>query len=612
MRIRYYILLFLFCLSANAVFGQFGVPNTGNGTSNKIEELYVPDTVNIKYYRFHTPDVKYAYQDSTLDEHFHQIDPARNRDFEYLNLGNIGSSAYPIIFQKNSKMGFYIGQNQYDLYNYTVDNVRIYEPSSPFVNARFSPFGDETTFVVKTDFARKFKDGTSISINYDRIKQGGKYTNQNTYITNFASTFSFNIKKYHGRLLLISNVNQENINGGVSDINQVLLSQYQSRSLVDVNLSSALRRNQERTILSQHRYDFSKHMTIGTDLGYSAQYYKYSDINKSGASFYGNYWIDDRGVRQYIKVNTFKASPYLLFKYKSSYLRTGIHYDHIRINDEVKKEYKNQLLAFATGSVKFSKGLALDYDGKIGLGSATGLLDLKGSVEIDLKKNLKLSGGANIFRHQPSYIAERVSLNHQSVYTNNFKNPYGLELFTHLEIPFLNAKIGAKQTTINNAIYYDAQGMPTQYDKTFNVISLMATQRLDLWKIHMENTVAYQITNTNLYGNPKLYTKHNLFFETNMYSKNLLLRIGGEVRLIPQYTMQGFSPVVGAFTYTGQSSSLYPRGDVYITARISKFRAFFKYNNIGKVFNNAVEYNVLNHPQYDNRFRMGVAWMLLN
>ena len=75
----------------------------------------LPDTLKLQYFYLSDITKYYDFVDSTLDNFFHQYDPAKRRPIDYLNLGNAGSAARNMQFESNPYIGFSSGMNQYDL-----------------------------------------------------------------------------------------------------------------------------------------------------------------------------------------------------------------------------------------------------------------------------------------------------------------------------------------------------------------------------------------------------------------------------------------------------------------------------------------------------------------
>ena len=60
------------------------------------------------------------------------------------------------------------------------------------------------------------------------------------------------------------------------------------------------------------------------------------------------------------------------------------------------------------------------------------------------------------------------------------------------------------------------------------------------------------------------------------------------------------------------SNANYYSADFYILGKVSKFRIFFKFENIQEYLNNRLNYLAVFHPQFDNRMRLGFRWLLLD
>ncbi len=61
---------------------------------------------------------------------------------------------------------------------------------------------------------------------------------------------------------------------------------------------------------------------------------------------------------------------------------------------------------------------------------------------------------------------------------------------------------------------------------------------------------------------------------------------------------------------TDTSLPFYPASNLFISVRISSFRAMFIMENFSQYFRNDYNFDIVNHPQFDPKFRMGFRWLL--
>ncbi len=632
MKIHLYIIAILTVISIHDLSAQvrnsMDYARMSQARNDSIAKSNLPDTIILRYFKLSDITTFYDFQDSTLDNFFHQYDPAKRRWIDYQNLGNAGSASRAQTYESNPYIGFDEGLNQYDLYNFKLDDFRFYENNTPLTNVFFTPVSGQQNFVIRSDFARSFNDGTSISLNYRRIRQQGFYTNQLTKTTNFGVSLRYQSenKRYTGFLSMLSNVNEEGQNGGITQFaRDSLLMQpgFGDRSLVPILTDDAQTRHQQKQYSLINYYQLNKpeksniQYLLRYDLKYDARYYKFTDPNTSNAQdsiAYGLFNKEDRGIRFYNKINKISNAFYA---YASNgerlNIRAGIVYDRYSIDQlGIDSNFDNLFLDFK-GDVPITKSLAIKSIGQLGIGEGAGDFHLRGSLNLDIGSWIDINGGAAFYRYTPDLMSRSLILNSRPIWQeNNFTKPVGSDLFGEFEIPKLKIKGAIKQSLVTNAIYYDATSTVVQSDDIFSSTSITLMNEIRFRKIGMENYALLQIFNDNIYNLPTVHSKHNIHITGYLFDKALFARMGTEVRLTPSHTGASFSPVTGNFFQSSETIDFYPMTDVYFTGKVKTFRFFIRFENINNIFSNKVAYQIVNYPQFDFKFRFGVSWLLLN
>ena len=599
---------------------QSFIPDSLQGQS----ESKLPDTIKLKY--FYLSDIKtyYDFKDSTLDHFFHQYDPAKRRVIDYLNLGNAGSAARNMQFESKPYIGFDSGLNQYDLYNYTLEDFRFFDNNVPLSDVFFTPVGGQQNFVIRSDFTRNFSDNTSLSLNYRRIRQQGFYSNQLTKTTNFGASIRY--KGFGDRLTgfvsMISNVNEEGHNGGVTADSFFTKPVFADRINIPTFIDDGQTRHQQKMYSLINYYQLNKPKTSNVqlllryDFTLDRRYYKYTDVTtdaENDINYYGDFYIEDRGIRSYIRVNRVRNAFYAYAgDGKKLDIRGGIVYDRYSI-DETGIEYgfDNVFIDFQ-GDVPITKSLSILSEARLGLLDGTGDFNAKGSLKIDVGKWIELNGGASFYRYTPNLTQRSLVLNGREFWKNDFSKPIGSDLFGEFFIPVLKLRGKVNQSLITNAIFFDQEGLPAQANEIFSATTLSLSNEIRFRKVGMENYLLFQVFSDNIYKLPTFHSKHNLHIQGYLFKRALFARLGAEVRLTPSYVGARYNPVIGNFYQSDQILDFYPMTDLYITGKIKKFRFFLRWENIINSFNNDVQFQTINYPQFDFKFRFGVSWLLFN
>jgi len=584
----------------------------------------MPDSLKLKYFLLSDIKTYYDFKDSTLDNFFHQYDPAKRRPIDYLNLGNVGTAARSMQFESKPYIGFNSGLNQYDLYNYVLEDFRFFENNVPLSDVFFTPVGGQQNFVIRSDFTRDFSDNTSLSLNYRRIRQKGFYTNQLTKTTNFAASIRFKgfNDRYTGFVSMISNVNEEGHNGGVLTDTLFANSLYANRANIPTVIDDGQTRYQQKLYSLINYYQLNKpeksniQLLLRYDFNLDRRYYKYTDIttdSEQASNYYGQFLLEERGIRSYINVNKIRNAFYAYAgDGKKLDIRGGIVYDRYSIDETgISSSFDNAYLDFQ-GDVPITKALFILSEAKLGLLDGSGDFFAKGSLNVDLGKWIELNSGASFYRYTPNLTQSSLVINGIQLWKNEFAKPIGSDFFGEFYIPIVKLKGKINQSLITNALYYDTEGTPTQLEEIFSATSLSLANEFRIGKFGMENYLLFQVFNDNVYKLPTFHSKHNVHIQGYLFKRALFARLGAEIRLTPSYEGVAFNPVIGSFYQSDQTLDFYPMTDVYFNGKIKRFRFFLRFENVVNLFEDKVQFQVANYPQFDFKFRFGVSWLLFN
>jgi hypothetical protein len=576
-----------------------------------------PDSIMLDYFSLSDINDRKPFSDTIIDIFFPMYDPSRKSWKEHFNLGNTGSASFPILYEKHIPVGTNYGFNSYRPYRMTEQSFKFFDVNVPLLNFYFTPVGGQQNFVIKTDFARSFKDGIKMSLNYDRINQEGFYQSQDLKHTNFGLSVWYHHPKSKQDLFLtfINSVQSENHNGGVKERDDLLGEFGRLRLSAPVNLTVAESRFQHRTCHIQHHYRLqdSLHNNTGIELisrlKLQSGYYKYSDANAlKNASFYGDLLIEDRGLRNYLGYTQLQLKSELKGSLSNGISgQVGIDYRLHRLDFEANKETRNDL--FLTGLAKIPIGDKLNLDGNawIGLGSSSGDFLIDAATQISFSEQLSLKGKASFYRHQHPIQAQKLYINETLVWENNFSKPFGTKVRGEINLPLFKSKIGFQQVLERNTLYYNSLS-PQIAEDLYSVSQADVYFKLSLWNIHLENFVAYQTFSDNLYHLPNLYYKFNTYWHIEPFGGKIKMNIGLDGKIIGPYDRINFSPLLSTF-YSGTGRSLYePFGDLYVAGQVNSFRFFVRYENIGDLAQERIYYHIGNYPQFDRKLRLGIAW----
>ncbi len=631
MRNNFFLLLFfLFAISGFSqsrppagVGSARGSSSNSQDQNNEVEEDSIKTPFHYLYYRVKTPNVIITEADTSLNNYFNDIETAKRTKFNNLNTGNNGSSLKTPIFDFKSTSGFNTGFNQYDDYNYTIDSFKFFKTEKTFSDLYFSQIlGNQNNFEVGAKFGQKYSGGTRLAINYRRILQVGFYNGQATKTTNFAtgiSFYAFKSKVKFTTLAFINN-NNENHNGGI-DFNGLNLSRpvYSLRTNVPTILNEAATRYAYNDFYFITEYALKKTSpdsfsgNFGHIFSYkngSNKFYDKSIDDANDSIFYKQYNVDKRGIRTLSNLTQISNEFFINGGIKWANGRLSLIYDLFTYTDKESKNI-NDITAKFVGNINVGKAFILNTETKLGLGANIGSLSAKGFANINLGKSLVLNADGEFFRSTVAQNLNSFFLNTEAVYTHDFISPVGTRLNGAISIPFLKTTISFGQNLISNFIYRDEKAMPKQDSSLLSSTSISLNNHIKLWKFNLETNVFNQTINKEYLALPNQYLKSNFYFESPLFAKVLLLRLGVEYKYIPAFTLPSYDPVSGSYYNKNQIEKTSFQGmDVYLSGKVSKFRIFVKYENLLSLFDNKIHYLTINNPVFDPKIRLGIRWIL--
>jgi hypothetical protein len=575
------------------------------------------------YHHLTNIQVKKAFRDTALDVEGFFYDKANNPRNLRATLGNHGSASTPLIYNVGRATGFNMGHRQYEQYDLTLDSFKFFEVNRPYADLSFSPiWGTQQDFVVGANYAQGFSDNTALSLNYTRLSHDGSYKSAANQSTNF----SLGVKKkwmkerMNSYVTLISNVNRESINGGITDQNLLTQPSYNFRSRVPVRLEGANLRNDKKSYGLHNFYRLGDTIAkegdflVSHSLTFEREIYKFYDFTSSNLpGFYKDFLVDDRGVRVYNNVsrikNNFNIFGGLGQRFKG---RVGLLHELIRISDDVNSRTRNDITASGEGDLRLSKNITIALNGRFGLGSNIGTFDFNGATSLNIAKLGRLDFGARLFNLEGPLVYEGILVNGQSIFSNSQLFTNGLTLFGDLEINSTKSKISLSQSVINNTLVFGADYKPKLIDGAMVQWVGKVEQSLKFRKWNTYHLGVLQQYSSREIRLPSWYTYNTAYWRSRVFRKVLDLKIGADILLIPRHKGMNYFPLLGQFYNADVEIPQLNQSSIYLHGKISAFRFFVRFENVESYVRSNVDFQVGTNPLLDSRMRVGLRWILLD
>ena len=708
--------------SGSGGFGNYG--NSGNsGSPRQSQRDASRDTLSkdVFYYYAENAEKKTLFQDSSK-LNFHLYDPVRQAEYEYVNLGNLGSAHRPIVFQPRFRKGFDAGFHSYDLYLTKPSDIRYYQSEKAYSDISFSQTSQEKA-AFSADFSKPVGKDAALGIRYRNIRNTGQYNHQAARTNSFSGTYSYQSKnkKYSSYFNFTTNTVEQKENGGVVVTDSVTLrkgliavgrpvnttsgeSRYferninytqfyllqktpkvkevaptkedSLRAMVTQPIADSLAQDKEDSLRTQPVVKDSiaqevpkqvdqkvptnnkrpplaqrggkrpaptvatpsaiaptvsatgRKFTLKHNLSLRRNTYKYVDENN--LSYYGDFLLDDRGVRNFIQTdqieNTFSIRTTKLTKDNSGsiygakteiaptqkdLIEAGINHTFTKLSQEPIDSTINNVFLF--GKIQFtpSERLNVKAYGHFGALKQIGDYYLKGDFLWDSKKLGKIEFSLTNQLYTPSLLQRQFYVTAQNAWQNNFKKVFENSLSASYTLPKLKTDLTANYHLIDNYIYYNQQAQPQQLSEGLNIFQLSVNNQIDVGRFHLQNTLYFQQATQEVIRIPQIYSIHRLYMDLKLF-KVMESHLGGEVRLNTPYRPDNFQPLTSQFFLQDTEVPFYPIVDVFFNFRIQQFRFFIIGENLLHFTTPDFHYNTYTYPIPDLQVRFGFRWLFLD
>ncbi len=222
-----------------------GIPNRSSGpapkgATSRADSLGfkhrddLADSITI-YYRY-LDSILPSRIDSSLDD-FNRIYPI---PADYVDLGNTGTAAFPIMFTPTLTAGWDPGLHAFDLYQFTLDDTRFFKTTRPYTQLTYL-LGSGKEQVIDVQHTQNIKPTWNAGLQYRLISSPGYFLNQNSNHNNyrFFSSYQGKRKRYSSYFVLLGNKLTVSENGGIADDAFLADANRKNRFTVPINLGAS-------------------------------------------------------------------------------------------------------------------------------------------------------------------------------------------------------------------------------------------------------------------------------------------------------------------------------------------------------------------------------------
>ncbi len=642
-------------------------------TSRHREELSVSENPKIKpYIDLWYLNGYGAFRDSTrldtLQDFYHIYHPVFENT---LQAGYIGNYATPYIdyhfFNRTSDLDFFLLKTR-EAYLLTPQKIKYFNTRTPYTLLDYTQSEhrsrqNETRFNVL--HSQNASPLLNFTFRFDQARSAGQYKHQETK-NNFITLYSsYNDDKVSAHGGFISNAIFNNENGGLEDGANLL--DEPDTDFLNVNLMSARTEFRNSFFFATGEYRFGRFIEIEIEdvheerpfrasdliegeeeedeeeeqsiplafkpmagILYSFEYQnhlrKYSDEEDTSNgffqnAFYGDDFIAD-SIRSHLIRNIIQVKQYENPERKTSFgKRAFIGQEYTRIvapgpvygyYNNYTKRYSN---IYAGGGVFRQTGhfWKWNFEGRFFLlGRNRGQTELSGviskplSFSWDSLTTLNLRGQiANFVPHlfQEEYYSHRIR------WKEDLKMEQRMTVNGSLKMPSSKLELAANYAIINNFIFNDTLGIPSQFDGQLLVLSAFADKDFILRDFHFRIRLLWQkASNEDVIHLPDFSAFVSTYYQF-VISKVLFTQLGVDMRYNNRFYADAYDPSTGFF-YLQNSEKIggFPYIDAYASLKLKRTKVFFKLMNVGTEFIRREYFTVPGYPMNRMTFRLGVAW----
>jgi hypothetical protein len=583
--------------------------------------------------------------------------------YTHYNLGNMGTAAQSYLFQPRMLPGFDPGFHAFDIYNYSLENTRLFQSTRPYTEFNYS-LASSAEQMISFLHTQNKKSNFNFSVEYRFSNAPGNLKNQNASMNNFrfTSRYQTNNKRYEGLLIAIVNKNAASENGGLQN-EERLDSLFNNAFELSTRLGipGVASRNpfntrvntgnlyRETVLFYRHHYDIGQKDSIVTDSSVIRLFYPRlrleHDLQFSNRNYqFYDYNIDSINSERYIKYfnfanpndtvqysdkwsrisNSFSLISYPDKKNQSQFLKLGVTLENIKgiIQDtassgglyniyasgEYRNRTRNQVWDIEARGSLYLNGLnAGDYDA---------FISLKRMLS---KKVGFLSVGFNNVNRSPAMLFDPIS-SFPVINRTNYAKQNITRLFGKYENPKQRLTLSGNYYLVSNYLYFDSFFTARQEATVFNVLQFTLAKQFRLsrywnWytEVHLQPLSGQAPVNL-----PLLFTRNRVAFEGTFY-KNLQMSTGVEMVYHTPYQRDNYSPFLGQF-FVQNSMQFSNRPDInyFMHFRIRSFQGFFRLENLNTLkIKNGVEFTRLSrladhYRQLGLWLRFGIWWSFVN
>ncbi len=585
------------------------------------------DSIRIQLLQ-HTPYEVAQFSDwsNTLDRI-----PVPQTHREYMNLGNIGMPEIPLVYRPQLVQGFQSGFKPLQ----SAIAPTHYNVTQPLTMATYlNGSKEEQRFSIL--HTQNIKPHWNFGLLYDNVKSVGFYDEMTTKLNEVNLNTHYRSRNHRYELYSYFN-HDETIrleNGGISDNAAFENNEVANRRVIDIHLASARNDLRIKTMHAQHYYylgPVSGNDTLGKQvmprfrIGLMSEAeeerYRYSDAFPADG-FYSNIYLDSALTNDLAAIRTIRNELVFQGVQPSDTARIVINpslgYRHEYVWSEqhtIDTTFENHMVKGGI-NMHIPGGIHWKVEGHYGL-SGYNEGDTYFGGEVSYSSNfffnrIKLHGAYQ--QREADWIMKAYESNHfqwsDTAYIKTTTTTGGVALLSS----DYDLQLAANYTNVANPTYFFYDATSRQSGREAQVLQVGLSKEVEWKNIHFNNSIYYhELGGTPVIRVPQFLLNSSIYIEGHMFKKVMFTRFGVDLKYYTSYYSKAYMPATRQF-YLQDTEKVggYPFADVYVSARVKKFKFFVIYSHINAGWLGYDYYVVPNYPMHDGTLRFGINWRFFN
>lgn len=601
---------------------------------------------------------------------FYSID--RNRTI-YSSLSNIGLAQKSMRFDYSKQIGFDMELPSYSSYIKTGNNINNYISVLPYSEVKYVMTTNNQEQRLNVKFGRQFAPRFFVSFGFNTDISKGNFKNCKTNNNYFWINAQYSSKNQRYSILAhwYRNKLEMQENGGIVHDEDYSSHTESDNNVINTNLTTATNYVKVSGFGLEQYFNLSKSPIIENKIDSLQLYdslYIVDSLNQNLQNTNENYSTPKISLGRishklsYQKnqlfynesspnVNFYSSFDTLLNNTKTTdttIVRSFVN--ELKWNNLGYKKYDNNIPFYFYAGIEqgFYSVKQYDYsDVKLGESKNFNQLCINGGVILNLFNSTRVTGKAkfialgyqigdfNIQGEWDQYIGtksknmgkitfyadiKRQSANwFESSYTSNhfrWENSFNAATYLNFEVSYQYKffSVGAKQTSINNLIYFGTDAKPNQFNGFCSIREAYGNFHRKIHRFEFDGFVSLQkASNAEVVHLPLFLGKFKVAYSQPVFHQAATLQPSISVQYFTKYYADAYMPALRTFYLQNEVLiGNYPFIDLAMTIKVKKANIYVAYTNMFLLTGNYMSFIAPHYPMKDSKVYIGINWRLFN